>query len=133
MTSHLFPSSFVGFDRLFNEIERAANLKDNGFPPHNIIKDDDNEYTIELAVAGYCKDDLSVSLEKNVLTINGEKENKEDHNYVHRGISSRKFNKSFTLSEHVDVYGSELKDGILSVKLVRLIPEEDKVKLITIN
>lgn len=130
--THLFPPSFVGFDRLFNEIERAANLKDNGFPPHNIIKDEENEYTIEVAVAGYGKDDLSVSLDKNVLNINGEKQNKKEHDYVHRGISSRKFNKSFTLSEHVDVYGSELKDGILSIKLIRLVPEEEQTRLIDI-
>jgi len=106
------------------------------YPPYNVIKFSDDEYVMEFAVAGFKKDDISITTEKDVLTIKGEKEDPEfekDSGYVHKGIAGRKFKRSFTLPEYFEVVGAEMEDGILKINLERQIPEEKKPKQIAIS
>lgn len=106
------------------------------YPPYNVIKFNDDEYVMEFAVAGFSKDDISITTEKDVLTVKGEKEDPEFEKgagYVHKGIAGRKFKRSFTLPEYFEVVGASMNDGILGINLERQIPEEKKPKEITIS
>jgi molecular chaperone IbpA len=129
-----FPrNAFLGFDHIFDELERIQSHAKDTYPPHNVVKDSDLDYTIELAVAGFQRDDLSIELKDHVLTVTGERKQRRDQQvYVHHGISTRKFVKSYRLSEYTEVVGADLKDGILSVNLAVRLPEEQKPKLIQI-
>jgi molecular chaperone IbpA len=129
----------VGFDNIFDELTRVSAQQTNqNYPPYNVIKHDDNTFVIELAVAGFRDGDIAVTVDKNQLTIVGEKiesldELEKNVEYLHRGISSRSFNRSFTLADHVEVTGADVSNGILSIKLERKIPEELKPKKIAIT
>lgn len=137
MTNDIFfpRASFVGFDNLFNQLERATHHQVPQYPPHNIVKYDDNSYAIELAVAGFNMQDLDIECDKNVLIIKGEKGKNEsvDRQYVHRGISQKKFARKFTLAEHIEVTGAALISGILSIQLEHVIPDELKPRKIEIK
>ena len=116
----------IGFDRTLRLLEQASTVPSNiSYPPYNIVKEDSENYCIELAIAGFGKKDIDITKEKNVLTIEGTREGSEK-DFVHRGLASRNFKRSFTLADDVEVSGADMKDGILHVKLVRIIPEEDK-------
>ena len=129
----------VGFDSMFDELMRVSNQQNQqNYPPYNVVKHDDNTFVIELAVAGFREGDVTVTVEKNQLTIVGEKiesldDLEKDVEYLYRGISSRSFNRSFTLADHVEVTGADVNNGILSIKLERQIPEELKPKKIAIT
>ena len=118
------------FDRLFGDIQRTETS--SGFPPYNIRKDDEEKYTIEMAVAGFSQEDLEVELKEAVLTIRSKSEN-EEKEYLHRGIARRAFSRSFTLSDDVVVKGADLINGMLTVDLERIVPEEKKSRLIEIG
>ena len=138
MTNLLYPrSSFVGFDELFKQLERATEHQPQQYPPHNIIKYSDVNYAIELAVAGFSMDELDIECEKKVLTIKGNSkakaDNENEREYVHRGISQKKFTRTFTLADHIEVTGADLTNGILSVKLELIVPEELKPRKIPIS
>ena len=134
----------VGFDNMFDHFEH---LMDDGFfrngttanfPPYNIVKTGKNTYNVELALAGFNKKDIDVQYEDNLLTVKSKKSEKveetdEDGNVIHRGISKRFFSKSFTIANDVEVRGAELKDGLLTVALERIIPEAKKAKTIEIK
>jgi molecular chaperone IbpA len=128
--------ALIGFDTMFDQLERRfANQVQNNYPPHNIIRTGENTYLIEVAVAGFGKNEVSVSLENNELTIKGEKAEVEETaeiQYLHRGLASRNFVRVFPLAEHIEVKGAEIKDGILTVKLERIIPEELKPRIIEV-
>ena len=130
-------SAFIGYERIFAELENARNgnstRTNNTYPPHNVIHIDDDNYEIELAVAGFDESDLEVTYKDNVLTIEGNKDSKEQAEYVHQGISNRKFAKTFNLSEHIEIRGADLVNGILSVRLERVIPDNLKPQIITIG
>ena len=124
----------VGFDsmfeRLFSEIERKETA--SGFPPYNIRKDAEEKYTIEMAVAGFSQEDLEVELKEGVLTIRSKSE-KEEKEYLHRGIARRAFSRSFTLSDDIVIKGADLVNGMLTIDLERIVPEEKKSRLIEIG
>ena len=129
----LFPrSSFVGFDHLLNELDHVARHANDSYPPHNILKTDEDNYLIELAVAGFSKDGIEIEVKDRTLTILGEHKSK-GREYIHRGISTKKFKRTFRLSEHVHVNGADLVDGILSVKLKVVVPEEMRPRKIEIG
>jgi|TARA_R110002167_G_scaffold8102_2_gene37677 molecular chaperone IbpA len=129
----LFPrSSFVGFDHLFKELEFTATHANDHYPPHNIIKAGDTEYLIELAIAGFSKDEINVEVKDRTLTVTGEHESK-GREFIHRGISTKKFKRTFRLSEHVNVNGADIQDGILAVELQYVIPEEMRPRKINIG
>ena len=130
----LLPST-LGFDRLFSILDNAYfdTGKDNSFPPINIIRNGDTNYTIEMAVAGYQEKDLEISCEKNKLKISGTKNGEENVNYIVHGIASRMFARSFVLADSVVVEDAILQDGILRVYLKNIIPEEQKTRRIAIT
>lgn len=126
----------VGFDRIFDTLEpRFMNQLNSNYPPHNIIRVDDYNYIIEVAIAGFKKEEIVVSIEQEILTITGSKNKTDDSGlqYLHRGLSSRDFVRSFTLAEHIVVKNAVISDGILSIKLEHIIPEEKKPRLIEIT
>jgi molecular chaperone IbpA len=129
----------IGFDSMFDELLRASNQQSQqNYPPYNVVKHTDDKFVIELAVAGFREGDINVTVEKNVLTINGEKiesldELEKDVEYLHRGISSRSFTRTFTLADHVEVVGASSENGILSITLERKVPEELQPKKIAIT
>ena len=123
----------VGFDRVFDELNRVQSTSQSNYPPYNIRKgNEEDSYLIELAVAGFGKDDLSVMVKENNLTIEGDISHK-DSAFVHQGISQRKFSRNFVLAEDVLVKGSDLSNGILSIFLERVVPEEKKARTIDIG
>ena len=115
----------IGFDRYFDELNRLSNHTTTNYPPYNIVKEDSENYCIELAIAGFGKKDIEITKERNVLTIEG-KVDEDSKDFVHKGLASRNFKRTFTLADDVEVKGADMVDGILHVKLVRIIPEEDK-------
>lgn len=122
----------IGFDRYFEDLERMSNITQTNYPPYNVVKEDDEHFSVELAVAGFSKKDVSITKEKNVLVIEGKVED-ESKDFVHKGLASRAFKRSFTLADDVEISGASLKDGILKVSLERIIPEEDKPVSIKIS
>ena len=126
----------IGFDRLFNELERgfANSPNGNGYPPYNIEQLNEDEFMISLAVAGFNMDNLEITKDGNLLTVEGAApESDEQVVYLHKGISSRKFRREFTLADHVEVVSATLELGMLNVHLVREVPEALKPKKIAIN
>lgn len=119
---------FERFDDMFSAIDESPR-----FPHHNILKTADNEYTVELAVAGFSEDDIDIELANNVLSIKGKMEKVDDKNYLHRGIATRSFHKTITVTDTVEVVGAELQNGILSVNLRNIIPQEKLPKKIPIK
>ena len=130
-----FHRATIGFDRMFNQLNQEfANSKSQGYPPYNVIQENEDEYTISLAIAGFSMADLDITLEKNVLTIEGTSpEVPEGINYLHKGIGNRNFRRQFTLAEHIEVEGAELENGMLHINLVRNVPEAQKPKKISIR
>jgi molecular chaperone IbpA len=104
-----------------------------GYPPYDIEMLEENKYAITVAVAGFSREELSLEVEKNVLTVRGEKRDKVEKHYLHRGIANRKFERKFNLADHVEVTGAELANGLLTVQLVKEIPERMKPKTIDIS
>ena len=127
--------AFVGFDHIFNDLERmASSHQKDHYPPHNVVKLNDDEYIIELAIVGFKEADLDITMHDGILTIKGNREHRRNQElYVHKGISGRKFERSFRLSEFVEVTGADLEDGLLSIRLERILPEEKRPRKIAIN
>ena len=129
----------IGFDTMFDELMRTHDLQSNTtYPPYNVIKHDENNFSIELAVAGFKEGDIDITLEKNQLSVKGNKakilgEEGTVTEYLVHGISSRSFERSFTLAEHVTVAGAVTEAGILTINLERVVPEESKPKKIAIT
>ncbi|HEY6047898.1 MAG TPA: Hsp20 family protein [Sphingomicrobium sp.] len=132
-----FRRSTVGFDRLFDMLENSTvGQAQENYPPFDLIKDGDNEYRIELAVAGFKPDEIDITAQQNVLIVSGRKKDESDEkgaNYVYRGIATRSFERRFALADHIQVRGADLKDGLLSIELKREIPEAMKPKKINIG
>jgi molecular chaperone IbpA len=125
----------IGFDSIFEDIHRLASVtgKDN-YPPYNVIKIDDDHFTIELALAGIPRESLDIEVDQNQLTVSTEKaESDEELEYLHKGISQRGFSRSFTLADHVVVKGADMIDGVLKISLERQLPEELKPRKIDIS
>ena len=122
----------IGFDQLFQEFDTVQRENLNVYPPHNVVKLSEDQYVIELAVAGFDNSELDIETIENSLVITGEKSEKDEREYAHRGISARKFSRRFTLAEHVVVNDASLQNGILSVSLERQVPDEKKPRKITI-
>jgi molecular chaperone IbpA len=132
MTAYSIPRSWtVGFDQFFDRIESSQN--NQTYPPHNVIKHSDNSFEIAIAVAGFKEEDLKVTLDKSQLKIEGNDSASSDVEYLHKGIGTRKFEKSFDLAEHVQVKGVTLANGVLSITLEKEIPEELQPKVFDIN
>ena len=118
------------FDRLINNIESTSQ---SNYPPYNIVQVDENEYFIEMAVAGLDEEDLEITQDQNTLIVTGKIEVSDELNYLHKGIAGRSFRREFTLADHVEVTDAQLKKGILLIRLKREIPEAMKPKTIAIG
>ena len=130
----------VGFDSIFEEFDRmleSTERYNSNYPPYNINKLSDTDYKIEIALAGYSKNDIELEFKENTLTVrNKAKEkviNENGNGVIHKGISTRQFERSFTISEDIKVKNAELKNGLLNIDLERIVPEEKKSRLIEIN
>jgi len=128
--------ALVGFDRVFNTFEsRFAQQMNSNYPPHNIIRIDDTNYLIEIAVAGFEKSEINIEVQQDQLTITGEKDKTDvpEMEYLYRGLSSRNFVRQFSLAEHIVVNSATFNNGILSIQLERIVPEEKKPRIIEIQ
>ena len=125
----------VGFDRIFDNLSRYTtdNVQSTGFPPYNIRKEGDYNYVIEMALAGFGKEDIEVEVADGTLSVRSVKENSEDESTVYRGISSRRFERKFTMADDIVVNGAKLENGMLTVELERVVPEEKKPRLIKVK
>ena len=131
----------VGFDNVFDHFERMIDdhnfnqMTATNFPPYNIVKTGDYTYDVELALAGFSKDDIDVEYKDNMLTVKSKEKAKDDdvNGMLHRGISKRWFAKAFTIADDVEVKGAELKDGLLKISMERIIPEGKKARTIEVK
>tara|TARA_B100000941_G_C28258690_1_gene425383 strand:+ start:157 stop:594 length:438 start_codon:yes stop_codon:yes gene_type:complete len=125
----------VGFDRVFDNLQRYVdnNVSSTGFPPYNIRKEGDYNYVIEMALAGFGKDDIEIEVVNNTLSVRSIKENDKVEDSIYRGISFRKFNRKFTLADDVVVNDAKLENGMLTIVIERVIPEEKKPRMISIK
>ena len=129
----------VGFDSIFEEFDRmleSTERHNSNYPPYNINRISENDYKIEIALAGYSKEDIELELKENTLTVRNQAKDKtideKGNGVIHKGISTRQFERSFTISEDIKVKNAELLNGLLNIDLERIIPEEKKVRLIPI-
>ncbi|MBR9867704.1 MAG: Hsp20 family protein [Oceanospirillales bacterium] len=125
----------IGFDRLASLLDSAlsSNSVPSGYPPYNIEALDQNKYIISLAVAGFEKSDIDISVDRDVLIVRGSKPEEENRKYLYQGIAHRNFERKFDLAEHIQVSGAEMKNGLLKISLVKEIPEAMKPKEIPIT
>tara|TARA_Y100000748_G_scaffold303764_1_gene309998 strand:+ start:136 stop:567 length:432 start_codon:yes stop_codon:yes gene_type:complete len=125
----------VGFDRVFDQLQNYAshNATSTGFPPYNIRKDGDYSFVIDMALAGFSKEDIEVEVADGLLTVRSVKENDENDDSIYRGISYRKFNRKFTLADDIVVKDASLENGMLVISLERVVPEEKKPRKIEIK
>lgn len=131
-----FRRSTIGFDRLFDLLENSASNGASGgenYPPFDLVKVDDNHYRINLAVAGFKSDEIDLTAQQNQLVVTGRKGDDDKAEYIHRGIANRSFERRFGLADHIRVTDADLKDGLLSIDLVREIPEAMKPRKIAIG
>ena len=127
----------VGFDRIFDRMHTINTLqtKQSNYPPYNIVKKDDDFYVVEIAVAGFLQAEIDITLEDGVLKVTGEKKSEGEDGtvFIHKGIGARDFQRSFTLSDTIVVQGADLSNGILSISLENVIPDEKKPRRIEIG
>jgi molecular chaperone IbpA len=133
-----FRRSTVGFDRLFDMLENSSfgQGQQENYPPFDLIKLGDNDYRIELAVAGFKPEEIDITAQQNVLIVTGRKKDETEEkgsDYIYRGIANRSFERRFALADHIQVKGADLRDGLLAVELVREIPEAMKPRKIDIG
>ena len=125
---------FIGFNR---EMERLANVqlasRQTNYPPYDLVKVDEDTFKLSLAIAGFAKSDIDVSVDNGTLIIKGETEDSSEAEIVHKGIAARKFTRTFALGEYMEVMGAEMKDGMLHINIERIVPEEKKPKSIKIK
>ena len=130
-----FPHSrFIGFDHVWSEIEKLSSIaNEKGFPRHNVVRHSDTEFSIELALAGYREEDLSIELKPGLLVVSGGNDSDKEREFLHKGITAKKFVESFRLAENVVVKGADFIDGLLCIHLQVEIPEEMRPRKININ
>ena len=129
-----FRRSTVGFDRLFDLLESGLDSQiTDGYPPFDLLRDGEDRYRINMAVAGFRPEEVEVTAQQNMLVVAGRKKDSEDSRYIHRGIATRNFERRFGLADYVQVKNASLQDGMLSIELAREIPEAMKPRKIAIG
>jgi molecular chaperone IbpA len=124
---------FIGFNRELSRLNTAHKTNSQSYPPYDLLKLDEDTYRISIAVAGFSKENINVSVDNGTLIIKGEIVEVTDAEVVHKGIAGRKFTRSFALGEYMEVTGAEMKDGMLHINVDRIIPEDKKPKTIDIK
>jgi molecular chaperone IbpA len=126
--------ALIGFNRISNDFENRHVNSTTNYPPYNVIQRDENNFEIEIAVAGFDKEDITVAVDQDQLIIKGNRTKDDDsEKYIHRGLAARDFERAFTLVDPVEVGDAELTNGILRVKLTRIVPEALKPRLVAIK
>ncbi|MGN8545348.1 Hsp20 family protein [Bradyrhizobium sp. CCBAU 53421] len=125
--------SSIGFDRLFDLLDETQHRSEDNYPPYNIERLGEDRYQISVALAGFSQDEISVTAEQNVLTVEGRKGEKDQHEFLYRGISARPFKRQFNLADYVQVKTAMFDNGLLRIELVREIPEAMKPRRIAIE
>jgi molecular chaperone IbpA len=126
--------STIGFDRLFDVLDEVQRTSEETYPPYNIERTGEDRFQISVALAGFTPEEVALTVEQNVLTLEGRKAvEKEERHFLHRGISARSFKRQFTLADHVEVKGARFENGLLIIDLVREVPEAMKPRRIAIN
>ena len=128
--------AFLGFDSLFDNFEhRFANQINNTYPPYNILKHSDDSYEIEIAVTGFAPEEITVEIDQTQLIVKGQRQRDEDTTtqYLHRSLATRDFTRAWTLAEHIEVGTGKIKNGVLTVALTRVVPEELKPRVLKIT
>ena len=123
----------IGLDSIFDSLLGRLDHNQSNYPPYNIVKSDDDNYTIEIAVAGFAQGDIDIQVKEGELIITGAKSDEDDTQYLHHGIGTRKFTRTFNLAEYVEVKSAVCENGVLSIALERNIPEAMNPKSIAIN
>ena len=124
---------FIGFNRELGRLNTAHKVNSQSYPPYDLLKLDEDTYRISLAIAGFSKEDINLSVDNATLIIKGEIVEVIDAEIVHKGIAGRKFTRTFALGEYMEVTGAEMKDGMLHINVDRIVPEEKKPKTIKIK
>ena len=124
---------FIGFNRELSRLNTAHKTNSQSYPPYDLLKLDEDTYRLSLAIAGFTKEDIDVSIDNGTLIIKGEIVEVTDAEVVHKGIAGRKFTRTFALGEYMEVTGADLKDGMLHINLDRIVPEDKKPKVIKIK
>ena len=124
---------FIGFNRELSRLNTAHKTNSHTYPPYDLLKLDEDTYRISLAIAGFSREDINVSVENGTLIIKGEIVEVTDAEVVHKGIAGRRFVRSFALGEYMEVTGAEMKDGMLHINVDRIVPENKKPKSIEIK
>jgi molecular chaperone IbpA len=133
ITTAVLRNYTIGFDSFFQELETIRDQFSSKYPPHNITKIDEDNFKLSLAVAGFTKEDLEITVEDGLVSIRGHRDTKDRTENLYNGIAERDFYKRFKLSEYMEVINSKLMDGILTLSLQREVPKEKQPKAITIN
>jgi molecular chaperone IbpA len=138
MVNHLYldlfnDPFFIGFNRELGRLNAVHKGNSQSYPPYDLLKLDEDSYIISLALAGFSKDNIDVSVDNGTLIIKGNVNEMETIEVVHKGIAGRKFVRSFALGEYMEVTGAEMKDGMLHINVDRIVPEDKKPKIITIK
>lgn len=129
-----FSRSSIGFDHLFDLLNDPQLSEDQGgYPPYDIVRNGPDSYRIAIAIAGFTPDEVTVTTQQNLLTVEGRKANDDDRRYLHRGISARAFTRRFNLEDHVEVEQANYDNGLLQIDLVRKIPEAMKPRKVSIG
>jgi len=128
-----FYRNSIGVDRLMESLQSRVNANHGNYPPYNIINIDEDKYAIEIAIAGFTDDEINITAHDGQLTVRGEMKQKEDQNFLHQGISNKKFKRDFQLADYVEVQGADLINGILRIELERIVPDSLKPKEIKVN
>jgi molecular chaperone IbpA len=125
--------STIGFDRLFDLLDETQRATEDNYPPYNIERLAEDRYQISLALAGFAPDEIAITAEQNVLTVEGRKADKEQHEYLYQGISARPFKRQFNLADYVQVRAASFDNGLLRIELVREVPEAMKPRRVAIG
>ena len=128
-----FRNLTVGFDNIFDQLSALSHFETPNYPPYNIKKVDKENYQLEMALAGFSKDDIEVEAKENTLSVSAKSSDKDDDSFVHRGIAQRAFKRQWTLIEHLEVKNAQFKDGILIIDMKLNLPEEKKPRTINIE
>lgn len=124
---------FIGFNRNLTQLNNIYKTNNQSYPPYDLVKLDEDTYRLSIAVAGFSKDNIDVTVDNGTLIVKGEITESTDAEIVHKGIATRKFTRSFALGEYMEITGADMKDGMLNISIDRIVPEEKKPKTIKIK
>lgn len=124
---------FIGFNRNLTQLNNVYKTNNQSYPPYDLVKLDEDTYRLSIAVAGFSKDNIDVTVDNGTLIVKGEITESTDAEIVHKGIATRKFTRSFALGEYMEITGADMKDGMLNISIDRIVPEEKKPKTIKIK